>query len=172
MMAYIASGERAEEHRSSAYVLLLVGGIGFVLIVLFFFDLLPFRMGGFNKYMVSGVMGALFVLFLVMGFISMKNSRILAIRAGKEENLTKEISNWCRENLDGEAIDREIMQADEGEEEYDDELGDEVKYFRRFERINEILSKQFLNLDEGYLAGVIDDVYEEIFNINAHGRAD
>jgi hypothetical protein len=161
------SSERAEEHRSSAYTLLIVGGLGILAVVLFFFELLPVKMVGFNKYMVSGVMGSLFVLFIAMGVFSMKNSRILAIKAGKEENLAKEISAWCFENLKAEAVDKEVFV--EGEVEI---INEEVKYFRRVDWINEILSSQFLNLEEGYLERVIDDVYGEIFAVNENGRAD
>jgi hypothetical protein len=166
-MTYLASDERAEEHRSSAYTLLIIGGLGTVSIVLFFFDILPFKMVGFSKYMISGVMGALFILFLVMGLLSMKSSRLLAVKAGKEKNLGKEIKAWCRENIQASEIDRAVFTEDG-----DDELGEEDKYFRRAERINEILSNQFLNLEEGYLEGVVDDVYEEIFASNENGRAD
>ena len=155
---YINNDERAEEHRSSAYTLIFVGGIGIVLIGLFFFDVLPFQMVGFSKYMITGVMGVLFILFLVMGIISMKNSQVLAVRASKEGNVTKEIRNWCLNNLSASVIDEELFTADEMLE-----LTDEIKYFRRFEKLKEVLSNQFLNLDEGYLDQLIDEIYAEIF---------
>jgi hypothetical protein len=155
---YRNNDERAEEHRTSAYTLILVGGIGVIAIGLFFFDILPFQMTGFSKNMITGVMGVLFILFLVMGVISMKNSRILAVRAGKEENLTNEIKNWCLANLSASLIDGEIFTDEEA-----DELSDEIKYFRRFEKMQEMLNNQFLNLEEGYLDRLIVEVYPEIF---------
>jgi len=155
---YINSDERAQEHRSSAYTLIFVGGIGIILIGLFFFDILPFQMVGFSKYMITGVMGVLFILFLVMGIISKKNSLDLAVRASKEGNVTKEIRNWCFNNLSASVIDEELFTADEVLE-----LTEEIKYFRRFEKLQEVLNKQFLNLDEGYLDALIDEVYSEIF---------
>ena len=155
---YRNNDERAEEHRSSAYTLILVGGIGVILIGLFFFDVLPFSMVGFGKYMITGVMGVLFILFLVMGLISMKNSQILAVKAGKEENLTKEIKKWCLNNFMPAQLDATIFTEDEV-----DVIGDEVKYFRRIEKMQEILGNQFLNLEEGYLDRLIDEVYPDIF---------
>ena len=155
---YLKPDERAEEHRSSAYTLILVGGLGCIIIALFFFDILPFQMEGFSKYMITGVMGVLFILFLVMGLISMKNSQILAVKAGKEENLTKEIRNWCLNNLSATKVDEELFTSEELEE-----LSGEIKYFRRFEKIQEILNNQFLNLNEGYLDRLIDEVYPDIF---------
>lgn len=53
---YVNNQEKAEENRTSAYTLLLVGGIGFILVVLFFFDFLPIHRLAGNKYMISGVM--------------------------------------------------------------------------------------------------------------------
>ncbi|MCL2052504.1 MAG: hypothetical protein FWG91_12370 [Lachnospiraceae bacterium] len=155
---YQNNDERAEEHRTSAYTLILVGGVGAVVIALFFFDILPFQMVGFSKYMITGVMGVLFILFLVMGILSMKKSQVLAIRAGKEENLTKEIRGWCLNNLAAAKLDEELFSAEEMLE-----LSDEIKYFRRFEKMQETLNQQFLNLDESYLDRLIDEVYQEIF---------
>lgn len=155
---YRNNGERAEEHRSSAYTLLAVGGLGLIVIVLFFFDLLPIHVTAFSKYMISGVMGVLFILFLVMGVISMKNSRLLAKKAGKENNLTKEITAWCFDNIKVNELDRTIFTTAE-----DEGLSEEIKYFKRFDRIKEILAQQFVNLEEGYLERLIDEIYSELF---------
>lgn len=158
---YRNNNERAEEHKSSAYTLLVVGGLGLIVVVLFFFDRLPIHMETFSKYMISGVMGVLFILFLVMGVVSMKNSRILAKRAGKENNLTKEITAWCLENIKADELDRMLF-ADSGAG-AGEELSEEIKYFKRFDKIREMVEKQFVNLEEGYLDRLIDELYPEIF---------
>lgn len=152
---YVNNAEKAEENRTSAYTLLLVGGIGLIVVILFFFDKLPIYTGMVNKYMISGVMGAMFVLFLVMGAVSMKNSRILAGKARKENNLTLEIRKWCSENISRETVDSSLSIKQEQSE--------EIKYFARFERIKALIQNQFMNLDEGYLDRLIDEMYPEIF---------
>lgn len=151
---YVNNEEKAEENRTSAYTLLLVGGAGFILVILFFAGVIDIRMSLINKYMVTGVMGALFFLFIIMGSISMKNSRILKKKACKENNLTVEIKKWCVENLKKEQIDRFL---DNGEE------MDELKYFQRFDYVKNAVQKQFVNLDEGYLDRLVEEVYSEIF---------
>jgi hypothetical protein len=93
-----------------------------------------------------------------MGLISMKNSRVLAVRAGKENNLTKEIRNWCLNTMTADALDETIFTVDEVAE-----LSDEIKYFRRIEKIQELLNNQFVNLDESYMDRLIDEIYPEIF---------
>lgn len=152
--AYQNSAEKAEDNRSSAYTLLSVGIIGFILVVLFFFDVLPIRLGLVNKYMLSGVMGVLFILFIVMGFLSMKKSKILLKKATKENNLTMEIHNWCVENLQAQKIDAALD---------DPEAVPEEKYLKRCEQMKKLISTQFMNLDEGFLERFIDEFYPEIF---------
>lgn len=151
---YVNNEEKAEENRTSAYTLLLVGGAGLILVILFFVGVIDIQMSLINKYMVTGVMGALFFLFIIMGSISMKNSRILKRKAYKENNLTVEIKKWCVENLRKEQID----QALDNEQETD-----ELKYFQRFDYVKDAVQKQFMNLDEGYLDRLVEEVYSEIF---------
>ena len=42
MARYMDSAERAEENRSSAWILLILGGVGLIVIILGFFNIIPF----------------------------------------------------------------------------------------------------------------------------------
>ncbi len=154
---YVNNEERAEENRTSAYTLLSVGGIGFVVIVLIFIDVIDLHMSLTNKYMVTGVMGALFILFIVMGIVSMKNSRILKRKASKENKLTIEIKKWCVENIKKNQVDEKLNIIGQPEE---------LQYFQRFDYMKKIIQNQFVNLDEGYLERLIEEIYPEIFEEN------
>ena len=99
-------------------------------------------------------MGVLFLLFIIMGLVSLRNSKILAGKARSENNLTLEIKKWCGENLNSDAIDQALSLTDETEE---------IKYFERFEKIKQMIGKQFVNLDEGYLDRLVDVIYPEIY---------
>lgn len=151
---YINNEEKAEDNKTSAYTLLTVGVLGFAVIILIFMDVIPVYMSVTNKYIVTGVMGVLFFLFIVMGGVSLKNSRILFKKASKENNLTREIKKWCINNLHKQDIDQELELADQPEE---------LKYFQRTAYMRGAISRQFMNLDEGYLDRLIDEVYPEIF---------
>ena len=151
---YMNTEERAEENSTAAYTLLLVGGVGLVLIVLFFFDVINLHMALTSKYMITGVMGALFVLFIIMGIVSMKNSRILIQKASKENNLTMEIRKWYKENLKKEQVDALLELGEQPEE---------LKYFQRFDYMKKAIQNQFMNLDEAYLDRLIEEAYPEIF---------
>lgn len=157
--SYRDNEERAQENRSSAYVLLGVGVVGCVIVALLFLDKLPIAMNPFNRYMTSGVMGVMFVIFVIMGFVSMKSSKVFEKKAKTEGMLTVEIKDWCAKALAADKIDGEIFSEEEMHN-----LAEEIKYFKRFDEIKRLINYQFLNLDEAYLEHMIDEIYPEIFS--------
>lgn len=155
---YQNSAAKAEDNRSSAFTLLLVGGVGIIIIILCMTGVISLNLSTTSKYMVYGVMGALFILFLVMGIVSMRSSKIFALKAQKEDSLTEEITNWCLADLNAEMIDEMISQEDGKEE-----TAEELKYFKRTEKMKKLINEKFLNLDEAYLEHILDDIYAGIF---------
>ena len=53
--------------------------------------------------------------------------------------------------------------ADVDHELFDEDTSEELKYFQRTEKMQEMIKNQFMNLDEGYLDRLIDEMYPEIF---------
>ena len=158
---YVNNEEKAEENRPSAYTLLTVGSIGLVIIFLVFMEVIDIGMSLTNRYMVTGVMGVLFILFIVMGIVSMKNSKILRKKASKENNLTREIKKWCAQNLKKSEIDKILNLSG---------MQEELQYFQRFDYVKTAVRKQFMNLDEGYLDRLVEEVYSEIFEEESDGE--
>lgn len=152
---YENSAKKAEENRSSGYMLMIVGGIGLVAIILIFLDIIVLPVAMMNKYMICGVMGGLFVLFFVMGIMSMKSSKVLEKKAESEDNLTNEMKKWCEGNLTAEIVDKDLF--------CEEESAEEIKYFKRVEKMRQMISYQFMNLDEGFLDSFIEDYYPGIF---------
>lgn len=164
MPQYQSSEAKAEDNRSSAYTLLAVGGVGFIAVLLIFFNVIPiYRNAGITKYLVCGVMGAMFVLFIVFGFVSMRDSKMLLVKAKSENSLRSEIARWCRENLSGTAIDAAILE--EGETLA--ELTEEEKYYRRTERMRAAIDDKFMNLDEAFVDNFVDGYYQEMYEDNS-----
>lgn len=152
---YQNSAVKAEDNRTSANMLLGVGIVGFLFVLLVFINVIPvYQNTGINKYLVCGVMGALFVLFIVCGVVSMRNSRILLIKAKSEDSLLSELSRWCKDNLSAEEIDRELFEEGTPEEQ---------KYFKRTDRMKKIINDKFMNLDEALLEHFVDEYYQELF---------
>ena len=86
MSNFVDSAERAEENRSSAWTLTLVGGIGLIVIVLNLLNVIHLPIYGFSKYMVSGLMGALFIIFIIAGIISIKKTKTYSTAASVEKD--------------------------------------------------------------------------------------
>ena len=148
---YQNSATKAEDNRSSGYMLLFIGTVGFILVLLVFIGVIPlYQSGSTTKYLVCGVMGAMFVLFVVFGAVSMRNSKILLVKAKSEDSLLSELTKWCEGNLSAEQLDEGISE---------DEVGDEQKYFLRTDRMKSIINNKFMNLDEAFL----DEYYQRLF---------
>ena len=148
---YRDNAERASENRSSAWVLMAVGGFGIAVLILGITGMIPLHFS--NAYLFYGVMAAVFILFLVAGIISMKNALIFEKSAESENSVKTALLDWCRQNLRKEDLDQQIG--------IEEKPSMEILYFRRFEAIKARLNHQFLNLDQGFLEKLIDDtVYE------------
>lgn len=154
--AFVNSEDKAKDNQSSAYTLLGVGSVGLVAVILIFTGVLPiFQNIITTKYMICGVMGAMFVLFIVCGFVSMRNSKILFVKAQTENSLSHEMTAWCKENLSADTVDEGLFDGEECPE--------EQKYFKRAQRMKECISEQFMNLDEAFLDNFVDEFYQELF---------
>ena len=149
---YIESSKKAQEFKSGGLSLLFVGGLGFVCILLILFGIIPLHMNLFSKYLIIGVMGTLFILFIVMGFLSVKSYKKFELKASEEDTLTQKLTSWVKENLHKDQIDADIEEASE-----------ELLYFLRTEKMKEMITHKFFNLDAAFLDSFIDDIYPEIF---------
>ena len=102
---YENSAAKAEDNKSSAYLLLLFGVVGMIVMILGIAGVLPLKLSGTSQYMTYGIMSTLFLLFIVMGMVSMKSYRIFAKRAESEHSLRSTMEKWCRSNFVSEVLD-------------------------------------------------------------------
>ena len=100
---YRDNAERASENRSSAWVLMAVGGFGIAVLILGITGMIPLHFS--NAYLFYGVMAAVFILFLVAGIISMKNALIFEKSAESENSVKTALLDWCRQNLRKEDLE-------------------------------------------------------------------
>ena len=115
---YVESSKKAQEFKSGGLSLLLVGGIGLAFVVMVLCNIIPLHMNIFSKYLVLGVMGTLFILFIVMGFLSVKSYKKFEIKASEEDNLTKNLKAWCHENLKKEILDSDMEETSEDDSKF------------------------------------------------------
>ena len=153
-----SSAEKAEDNHSSGILLITVGAIGFIADI-FVLMKNPLDMPLFNRYLSCGVMGALFILFLVMGILSVRTYKIFSVKANEENRMIDQVRSRCDKELTVDAIEEGIKYSDESEFDYDDD----TSYFRRCEYIKGRILKQFVNMDEELLDSFIDDYYSELY---------
>lgn len=156
MAKYMDSAERAEDNRSSAWTLLLVGGIGLVVLVLGFFGIIPLPISGFSKYMFCGVLIVLCIIFIIAGFISLKKSKVYSEAAVTEKNNKQQIIDWCMENEIADKINNSLMNEVP-------DMSEEEKYFKRADRLKQVVFSQFQSMSIEFLNDVVDDIYDSLF---------
>ena len=149
---YRDSADKAEDNRSSAAVLLIVGGVGLILAVLCALGVIPIFQYSANRYMTIGVMAAMFIIFIVMGIVSFKSARQYSGKAEREKELRSELTKWCTDNLKAGKIDEGLETSEE-----------ELLYFERTNRMKKVIRENFLNLDEGLLDHFVDEYYPALF---------
>ena len=147
---------KAEDYKSSAYILLLVGIIGLIVLVLMITGVLPFRLYGSGKYITYGVMGIMFVVFIVMGISSFRSSKIYAKEATDEADLTEKIKAWAKEQITADLLKERVW--------FEDGTPDEVKYFQYFEAIKAAVTQEFGSLNASYLEALCEELYTDIFD--------
>lgn len=147
---YENKSDKAENFKTSAYTLILVGSIGVVVLVLSALKVITFQFG----ILAYIVMGILFSIFLVMGILSFGSYKKISKEAVSENNLTKEIKAWCIENLTADKIDQGL---------FTDEIAEEMKYFKRAEQMKKLISETYINLEDGFLDAIVEELYPTIF---------
>lgn len=153
---YQNSAQKAEDNKSSAYTLLLVGVIGLAASALILTGVIPlYQNSPMTRYFVCGVMGALFLLFIILGIVSMKTFKVLSVQAESEDSLVKELTKWCEENMSAQLIDEGLFDGEEAPE--------EQKYFKRADKMKQMIQEKYMNLEEAFLDHFVDDYYQNLF---------
>ena len=152
--AYQDAEKKAEEYKSGADSLIAVGILGIVALVLMNLGIIPIKLVGFSKILVTGVMGCMFVLFLVLGVTSRNSYKKLKAQAGEEEDLKAELKKYLKEKIQVDSFDAELKE---------DDPTMEILYFRRNEKMNALIKEAYPTLDAAFAEYIIEETYPEIF---------
>ena len=82
--------DKSEENKSSSVVLVGCGVVGMIAIVLSLLNIIKLPFSGYSKWLVIGVMGLLFLVFLFSGIRSYLTYKRLIPEVKKEDDLIKE----------------------------------------------------------------------------------
>ena len=87
MKVYVSKETKKEDMRSTAYAFLSVGILGLLLLVLLWAGILTVQLADYMKVMLTVVMGAMFLVFLVVGIQSLRQYQSLKTQSEKEQDL-------------------------------------------------------------------------------------
>lgn len=156
MKVYVSKESKKEETKSTAYSFLLVSVIGFIALILFATGALPVHVADYMKVMLCIVMGAMLLIFFVIGIVSLRQLKTLGTQAEKENDLSSEIISWFTSTYSAEDIDESM----------DEEVFDQDLYFKRYEIMTRFLSKQYPDLEETFLDHLVEELYGNLFEEN------
>lgn len=156
MKVYVSKESKKEETKSTAYSFLLVSVIGFIALILFATGALPVHVADYMKIMLCIVMGAMLLIFFVIGIVSLRQLKTLGTQAEKENDLSSEIISWFTSTYSAEDIDESM----------DEKVFDQDLYFKRYEIMTRFLSKQYPDLEETFLDHLVEELYGKLFEEN------
>lgn len=151
--AYISKKSKTEDMKSTAYTFTIVGILGIVLLILFATGVLPLHTANYMKVMICIVMGAMFVIFLLIGIRAFQQIKTYSDEADNEEQILAEITAWFRDSYDKAAIDATIDTAQP----------EELLYFSRYEVMRQYIVEKYPDVEESLLDHMIETLYTEIF---------
>lgn len=151
--AYVSKKVKKEDVKSTAHTFTIVSVIGFILLILFWAGVIPLNTAPYMKVMLSVVMSAMFVIFFIVGIRSFQELKTLEQEADSEEDSFAEITEWFRHTYSSDDIDAEL----------DTEEQEEMLYFARYEKMRQLISETFEDLEPSFLDHIIETLYAELF---------
>ncbi len=151
---YIKKADKYEDMNSSAITLLAVGTLGAVFMVTKIAGILPLSFGS-ASLLFDIVMSAIFIFFLVAGFSTLKRAKQIKGEINEEVTATQNITEWFLSEYTAEFIDNIVFD--------EEDLPDELKYFKRTEYIKHELNTRLTELEDSYLEDLTENLYHSIF---------
>ena len=151
---YKKPSERAEEYKSGAQTLLLVGIVGAILLVLVDLGIIPLSLSKESRVLINIVMGGMFLVFIILGINSVKTYKKLLKQSDEDEKLEQDIIEWF-----GKSVTLDVITSDENKRD-----SEEALYFGRIKKIKGYITGEFKDLDLSFLEYISDKIYNNLFN--------
>lgn len=152
---YNNSAEKYSDNLSSAITFLVCGSIGLVILLLNDFNIIHlFNTSGASFILTNVVLGGVFIAFLVIGCKSLKYSKNIKSQMTVENELTVKLSDWLINNISKEMV----------ESSYDEDIPEEMKYFKRSIFLKDTLKNEFSDVDDSVIESVSDNYIEDLFS--------
>ena len=150
---YVKKSDKYEDVRSSAFTMLIVGMLGIIFVVLTITQVIKIPFNPTTAWLFYGIMGVVFVAFVVGGLVSFSRAKKLQAEAEIEDAKIDEINAWAKENLSQTTVDSGL----------DLNESVEILYFSRAEKIKNTLMLQFEDVDEGLIDLLTESIYTKLY---------
>lgn len=155
---YRRKSEMAEEYKSSGTTLLLVGGAGLIAMILVILGIIPLHLASNIRFLSYGVMTAMFVIFIIVGIHSMKESSKFEAEGELEDALETELKEWFIDSFPAKDIDSDAFAGDI------DLLDGAEEYYKRIANIKDKIRGRYADIDEAFLDKISDELYQDIYD--------
>ncbi len=147
---YKSPTDRYADARSSAYTLLLVGGLGMTVLLFHFAGLFSLPLHNFAL----AIMSLLFLIFVGIGVVTLVNSSKIKVEIDSETAKIQEIKDWYLTDC----IHSSVFAA--MEEHFTDETPEE-RDLQRYEMVCNLLKGQFPEVSDTLLEKLASDFCED-----------
>lgn len=180
---FIKAKDRYADLRSSGYSLIIIAILGYVVLILDHYEILPVRLNVNQSWIFPFALISLFTIFIISGIFSLRSAKKIKGTISDEEVQSDTITTWILDNIHSEKIDilceeRRLnayasLTDSDNDENTDMEIppfesfydiAEELKSFEREEVMTELISKQFDIDDASYISSLLEEVYDEIFS--------
>lgn len=149
--AYVEKSKKLEDAKSSSYLFIVFGIVGLLLILAVWLGLIPLNMATYMKILYTIVLGAMFIVFIIIGIYYTRKIKTLKAESSSEEQQTEDIIQYITSTYPLEKLDSMI----EG-----DALSMEQIYFERYEKITSLIREKYQIEDEKFLDYLVEKIYQ------------
>lgn len=148
---YVSKKTQYEDAGSSAIVLVVMGGIGFLLAILSLLHIIsiPFMSTTYSQV----TMLIMFTIFLALGVHSWIKAKKVQSLISDEEEASDNISTWLKENITLEKLD----------ELEDSSVSSEINYLAKLDYLNQVAKQQFPTCSEEQIEFLVDEFLNSFF---------
>lgn len=152
-MTYVKPAEQYKDTKSSGYMLTVIGAAGIIVLILIAAGVVPISLDPVMQYIFYGVLGILFIVFLVMGVNALKKAGEYKNRIQKEASLEEKLLAWLGEQEQKERLDQ--CQASEN--------SPEEAYFACQDLMKQMLLGKEPDIKEDYMNYIIEKAYSQMY---------
>lgn len=154
---FVKASVRAENYKSSAFALLIVGIIGFVFLALAYLKIIPLNLAPNINVIFYVVMALMFVIFIVIGIKSLSAAKVIAAMSKDEDDLTERIYAYFENGFTGDSLDELAFQTEAIPS------SEEEKFFPRSKAIRNAIIEKFGELNDSFLTEMTENIYSKIY---------